>query len=212
VSRRLLRGHHPSPERWRIVKSAMGEHDDSSLDRIDEVDVLIVGARVAGSILATSLRQAGWSVLVVDRATFPSATISTHFFRGAWCVTALDRVGVLPEVLATGAPPLVREYNADALDGSWSIDPPQDPGEIGYCLAVRRETLDAILVRRARKEPGVTVLEGVALREAWSTTTASSGPRSPPMRTLGRSRRGSSPGATATHRGSPSRLAPRRKS
>lgn len=144
----------------------MGEHDDSSLDRIDEVDVLIVGARVAGSILATSLGQAGWSVLVVDRATFPRATISTHFFRGAWCVTALDRVGVLPEVLATGAPPLVREYNADALDGSWSIDPPQDPGEIGYCLSVRRETLDVILVRRARKEPGVTVLEGVALREA----------------------------------------------
>jgi menaquinone-9 beta-reductase len=152
----------------------MGE--DSSLDRIDEVDVLIVGARVAGSILATSLRQAGWSVLVVDRATFPSATISTHFFRGAWCVTALDRVGVLPEVLATGAPPLVREYNADALDGSWSIDPPQDPGEIGYCLAVRRETLDAILVRRARKEPGVTVLEGVALREALVDYDASSGP------------------------------------
>jgi 2-polyprenyl-6-methoxyphenol hydroxylase-like FAD-dependent oxidoreductase len=84
----------------------------------DEVDVLIVGARVAGSILATRLGMVGWRVLVVDRATFPSATISTHFFRGEWCVAALEHIGVLPEVLATGAPPLVREYGADALDGS----------------------------------------------------------------------------------------------
>ena len=133
------------------------------MDPTDEVDVLIVGARVAGSILATLLGQAGHHVVVVDRATFPSATISTHFFRGAWCVSALDAIGVLPEVLATGAPPLVREYNADALDGTWSVDPPQDPGPVGYCLSVRRETLDAILVERARREPTVTVVEGTSM-------------------------------------------------
>ena len=126
--------------------------------------MLVVGARVAGSILATLLGQAGRQVLVVDRATFPSATISTHFFRGQWCVAALDRVGVLPDVLGTGAPPLVREYNADALDGSWSIGPPQDPGSIGYCLSVRRETLDVILVDRARRESTVTVLENTSMR------------------------------------------------
>ena len=127
--------------------------------------MLIVGARVAGSTLATVLGQAGRHVLVVDRATFPSATISTHFFRGAWCVSALESIGVLPDVLASGAPRLVREYNADALDGSWPIDPPQDPGSIGYCLSVRRETLDAILVERARREASVTVLEGTTMRE-----------------------------------------------
>ncbi len=127
--------------------------------------MVVVGARVAGSILATRLGMAGWRVLVVDRATFPSATISTHFFRGEWCVAALERVGVLPEVLATGAPPLVREYGADALDGSWSVDPPQSPGAIGFCLSVRREILDAILVERARREPTVTVLEGVSMHD-----------------------------------------------
>lgn len=135
----------------------------TTVDPTDEVDVLIVGARVAGSILATLLGQAGHHVVVVDRARFPSATISTHFFRGAWCVSALDAIGVLPEVLATGAPPLVREYNADALDGTWSVDPPQDPGPVGYCLSVRRETLDAILVERARREPTVTVVEGTSM-------------------------------------------------
>jgi flavin-dependent dehydrogenase len=136
----------------------------NTTDPVEEVDVLVVGARVAGSILATLLGQAGRQVMVVDRATFPSATISTHFFRGQWCIAALDRVGVLPDVLGTGAPPLVREYNADALDGSWSIGPPQDPGSVGYCLSVRRETLDVILVDRARREPTVTILENTSMR------------------------------------------------
>jgi flavin-dependent dehydrogenase len=136
----------------------------NTTDLVDEVDVLVVGARVAGSILATLLGQAGRQVLVVDRGMFPSATISTHFFRGEWCVAALDRIGVLKDVLATGAPPLVREYNADALDGSWSIDPPQDPGSIGYCLSVRRETLDAILVERARRESSVTLMEHTSVQ------------------------------------------------
>lgn len=96
-----------------------------------ECDVLIVGARVAGSILATLLGRGGWSALVVDRATFPSATLSTHFFRGSGCAEALSTIGLLSDVLETGAPQLVREYNADALTGTLTIDPPQDPGAVG---------------------------------------------------------------------------------
>jgi len=41
-------------------------------------DVIIVGARVAGSATALLLARAGLKVLVVDRATFPSDTLSTH--------------------------------------------------------------------------------------------------------------------------------------
>ncbi len=48
---------------------------------VAEYDVIIVGARVAGSIVAALLGDAGYRVLLVDRATFPSATLSTHFFR-----------------------------------------------------------------------------------------------------------------------------------
>lgn len=128
------------------------------------VDVVVVGARVAGSILAAELGARGWHVLVVDRATFPSPTMSTHFFRGSGCAAALDRLDVLEAVLRLGAPPLVREYNADALTGDVSVDPPQDPGEIGFSLSVRRETLDAVLVDRARREPTVAVREGTGLR------------------------------------------------
>jgi flavin-dependent dehydrogenase len=130
-----------------------------------DVDVLVVGARVAGSILAARLGSAGWGVLVVDRAAFPSDTLSTHFFRGAGCAAAVNRLGVLDDVLRAGAPRLVVDYNADALTGRASVDPPQDDsGELGFNLSVRRVTLDAILVERARREPTVEVRERVAFR------------------------------------------------
>jgi FAD binding domain len=132
--------------------------DQRSLAHIvveEDVDVLIVGARVAGSVLAALLGQDGRHVLVIDRATFPSSTLSTHFFRGDGCVGVLQRLGVLEEVLFFGSSPLVREYNADATDGSYTVDPPQTPGEVGFNLSVRRETLDGVLVERARREPTV---------------------------------------------------------
>jgi flavin-dependent dehydrogenase len=128
-----------------------------------EVDVLIVGARVAGSILAALLGATGRRVLVVDRATFPSATLSTHFFRGSGCAGVLRTLGVLEEVLATGAPPLIRDYNADALTGDARADPAEDAGELGFNLSVRRETLDGMLVDRARREPTVEVRERTSL-------------------------------------------------
>jgi len=130
----------------------------------EDVDVLIVGARVAGSVLAALLGQDGRHVLVIDRATFPSSTLSTHFFRGDGCVGVLQRLGVLEEVLFFGSPPLVREYNADATDGSYTVDPPQTPGDVGFNLSVRRETLDGVLVERARREPTVEVREATTLR------------------------------------------------
>ena len=41
-------------------------------------DAIIVGARCAGSSTAMLLARKGYRVLVVDRATFPSDTVSTH--------------------------------------------------------------------------------------------------------------------------------------
>jgi 2-polyprenyl-6-methoxyphenol hydroxylase-like FAD-dependent oxidoreductase len=42
-------------------------------------DAVIVGARCAGSPLATRLAERGWSVLLVDREPPPADTISTHY-------------------------------------------------------------------------------------------------------------------------------------
>ena len=41
-------------------------------------DAIIVGARCAGSPTAILLARRGFKVLLLDRATFPSDTISTH--------------------------------------------------------------------------------------------------------------------------------------
>lgn len=53
-------------------------------------DAIIVGARVAGSPTAMLLARRGLRVLVVDRATFPSDTFSTHFVHASG-TALLDR-------------------------------------------------------------------------------------------------------------------------
>ncbi len=129
-----------------------------------EYDVAIVGARVAGSITASLLGEAGARVLLVDAARFPSDTISTHFFRGAGLVGMLRRLGILEEVLASGAPPLTRQYSYHGGGRIPIIEPPQAPGDVGYALSVRRVTLDEILLARARRTAGVDVREGTPVR------------------------------------------------
>ncbi len=115
----------------------------------ERYDVIVVGARVGGSALTALLGDAGVSVLLVDRARFPSTTPSTHFFRGAGMVGVLEGLGVLEDVLALGCPPLTREFNYADGGTEASEDPPQDPGTLGYCLSVRREPLDSLLLKRA---------------------------------------------------------------
>ncbi|MFO7543971.1 MAG: NAD(P)/FAD-dependent oxidoreductase [Trueperaceae bacterium] len=128
------------------------------------VDVLVIGARVAGSVLASRLGDAGARVLLVDSARFPSPTLSTHFFRGAGLVGTLRHLGLLERVLDLGAPKLTRQFvyvgNPEALER-----PPQEPGDIGYALSVRREALDAILVERAASSPNVEFREATRLKE-----------------------------------------------
>ncbi|MGH2619857.1 MAG: NAD(P)/FAD-dependent oxidoreductase [Anaerolineales bacterium] len=125
---------------------------NSSLD----YDVVIVGARVAGSILATLLGDGGHRVLLLDRSTFPSDTLSTHFFR-APALSAFNQIGVDDEVQAT-APHLTVNYNA--VDGIVFPEPVDRPEDYPFYLCVRRVTLDDILVRRARRTPTVELREG----------------------------------------------------
>jgi 2-polyprenyl-6-methoxyphenol hydroxylase-like FAD-dependent oxidoreductase len=66
-------------------------------------DAIVVGARVAGSPTAMLLARKGYDVLLVDRATFPSDTISTHLVHPPG-IAALKRWGLLDRVLATGCP------------------------------------------------------------------------------------------------------------
>ena len=121
-----------------------------------DYDIIIVGARVAGSILATLLGEQGHSVLLLDRAHFPSDTLSTHFFR-APSFRSFATAGVYDEVQAT-APHLTVNYNAiDGIVFPESVDRPED---YPFYMCIRRITLDDILVRRARSFSSVELREG----------------------------------------------------
>ena len=66
-------------------------------------DAIVVGARCAGSPTAMLLARKGYKVLVVDRATFPSDTVSTHLLHPPG-VAALRRWGLLERLVASGCP------------------------------------------------------------------------------------------------------------
>jgi 2-polyprenyl-6-methoxyphenol hydroxylase-like FAD-dependent oxidoreductase len=70
-------------------------------------DVIVIGARVAGSSTAMLLARTGLDVLVVDRASFPSDTLSTHQVQVPG-VARLHRWGLLDKVIAAGAGGAVR--------------------------------------------------------------------------------------------------------
>ena len=112
-------------------------------------DVVVVGARCAGSSLAAQLAHAGLRVCALDRADFPSDTPSTHVFQ-AEGLRVLDRIGALGRVLATGAPPLVRAaLEIDGVSATCAL--PRRPGDRVVALCVRRPALDAALVETARE-------------------------------------------------------------
>ena len=71
----------------------------------DRYDAIVVGARCAGSPTAMLLARKGYKVLVVDRATFPSDTLSTHILHPP-AVEAMQRWGLLDRLVATGCPPI----------------------------------------------------------------------------------------------------------
>ena len=60
-------------------------------------NAIVVGARCAGSPTAMLLARKGYKVLVVDRAAFPSDTISTHIVHPLG-VAALKRWGLLDRI------------------------------------------------------------------------------------------------------------------
>jgi 2-polyprenyl-6-methoxyphenol hydroxylase-like FAD-dependent oxidoreductase len=112
------------------------------------------------------LARRGFKVLLVDKATFPSDTISTHIL---WPhgTEVFGRWGLMPRLAATGTPPICRRMTFDvgpfALAGTI---PDANDGNGGFCP--RRTVLDSLLANAAT-ESGVELREGFVVDELLIT-------------------------------------------
>jgi 2-polyprenyl-6-methoxyphenol hydroxylase-like FAD-dependent oxidoreductase len=115
-------------------------------------DVIVVGARVAGAATALLLARQGLRVLAVDRATFPSDTLSSHQIQPPG-VARLARWGLLDRL--GDAPPTHRvrfDSPGAVIDGAFPAG--------GAIHSPRRTVLDHALVEAARAA-------GAEVRERW---------------------------------------------
>ncbi|SFK40265.1 2-polyprenyl-6-methoxyphenol hydroxylase [Halobacillus dabanensis] len=109
-------------------------------------DVVIVGARVAGSSLAILLGQMGKKVLLLDKAKFPSDTLSTHFMSHTGF---LKKLGVLEQLEESGLRKVTRMRT---YIGSSFIEGPRT----SYTIIPKRDQLDSVLIEKALEFPTVT--------------------------------------------------------
>ena len=124
----------------------------TALERRDDAQVVIVGGGPAGAFTAWALADAGVDVLVLDRARFPRDKACSEYLSPE-AARLLDRMGVLEtveradparltgmRVFAPGGGVIHGEFRAAH---GWR-------GYRDYGLAIRRHTLDTILLDRAR--------------------------------------------------------------
>ena len=114
-------------------------------------DAIIVGARCAGSPTAMLLARKGYRVLVVDRATFPSDTVSSHVVHPLGAA-ALARWGLIDRLTATGCPPMhtyAFDFGPFTLSGS-----PGTEGRAGRVLRQADGTRQAARRRSGRGRRG----------------------------------------------------------
>ncbi len=124
-------------------------------------DVIVIGARCAGSPAAMLFAQQGYRVLLLEKAKFPQDTLSSHYLHQPG-VALLAKWGLLDELRKAGARPIDRQsYEALGvrLEG-FSL--PVDGQRTTY--APRRFVLDPILARGA-VAAGAEFQEGCAVTD-----------------------------------------------
>jgi 2-polyprenyl-6-methoxyphenol hydroxylase-like FAD-dependent oxidoreductase len=123
---------------------------------VPRFDVIVVGTRVAGASTAMLLARQGLRVLAVDRARFPSDTLSTHQIQVPG-VALLNRWGILDQVVAAGTP-ATRRIRLDTGDVLLEGRFPAYRG-VDALYSPRRTILDSTIVDAGRAA-GAEVREG----------------------------------------------------
>src|SRR5690349_10083363 len=109
-------------------------------------DVIVVGARCAGSPTAMLLSRLGYRVLLVDRMALPSDVPRGHFIQPAGCAR-LKHWGLLDSIKMSNCPsiPSVRlDIGSFVLTSS----PPSSEGNV-RSYGPRRSVLDTLLIDAA---------------------------------------------------------------
>jgi flavin-dependent dehydrogenase len=128
-------------------------------------DAIVVGSRCAGAPTAMLLARRGHRVLLVDRSTFPSDTVSSHYLHAPG-LAKLGEWGLLEPLLATGCPP-IRRLTLGIDDGSrslWFDEPLPSAAGLDFGLAPRRRILDRLLVDAA-VAAGAELVEGFTVED-----------------------------------------------
>ncbi len=128
-------------------------------------DVIVVGARCAGSPVAMLLARQGARVLLVDKVSFPHDTVSTHYLQPTGLARLRDW-GLLDRLAATHITP-IRKMTVSLMDTVISGFSGPIEG-IDHSYAPRRSILDAILVDAAR-EAGAEIRESYSVLELIET-------------------------------------------
>jgi flavin-dependent dehydrogenase len=124
-------------------------------------DVIVIGARCAGSPTAMLFAQQGYRVLLLEKVTFPQDTLSSHYIHMQG-VALLNQWGLLDKVRDSGCTPITREsYEAPGVRVE-GFSLPIDGLTTTY--APRRYVLDPILAHGA-VAAGVEFREGCAVND-----------------------------------------------
>jgi flavin-dependent dehydrogenase len=137
----------------------------------ERFDVIIVGARCAGASLAVILARAGMKVAVIEQATFPKMTLSSHLME-ADGLDFLRRIGVLDTVRQTGAR-FMKQIDMRLNDLRVVRNWPLRFDDAGGAMFLRRHLLDSILAEAAMAA-GADVRMGTKVVEVlWERQRAS---------------------------------------
>ncbi|AEH09840.1 MULTISPECIES: NAD(P)/FAD-dependent oxidoreductase [Protofrankia] len=126
-----------------------------TLTGAEDADVVIVGARLAGTATAVPLARAGRKVILLDRTSFPSDQLSTHVLVPSG-VSELQRMGALPHILKLG--PAQARYLGVTVGDIRLRERFATVDGIDYGVCVPRYDQDVCLVTACR-EAGADVRE-----------------------------------------------------
>ena len=115
---------------------------------IPRYDAIIVGGGVAGSTAAILLAEAGWSVALVEKKTFPRRKVCGECI-AAPNIALLDALGVGSQFAELAGPPLERLGLYVGEDTLRADLPPFDGAGARWARALGRERLDTLLIARA---------------------------------------------------------------